>query len=135
METWQEVFTEKIPKDTYQIKMTNGEENGLVIELYNNHTSVFVKFGIVLAVRMLDEGLAQEDVYSDKAIAKYKTDNFSNIIYEVHNGEFLRQVDKISRGYSRALNAKHYVLVAQNYNVDIIAEWEPIIEIVLNNEG
>ena len=31
--------------------------------------------------------------------------------------------------YGEALNLKHYVVITQNYNIDIVTEWEPTIEI------
>ena len=35
----------------------------------------------------------------------------------------------IADGYGAVLNLKHYVVITQNYNIDIITEWEPTIEI------
>ena len=43
--------------------------------------------------------------------------------------EFLEQINQISDGYGEALNLKHYVVITQNYNIDIVTEWEPTIEI------
>ena len=39
------------------------------------------------------------------------------------------QINQISDGYGEALNLKHYVVITQNYNIDIATEWEPTIEI------
>ena len=122
MESWKEVFTGKIPKAVYQLQMINGEEQGLEIELSSANVRVLIKFGIVQAVRMLDEGIVQEKLYSDAAIKKYKDDNFSNVIYEVQHGEFAGQISEISGGYGEILGLKHYVLITQNYNIDIVTE-------------
>ena len=130
MERWQEVFVGKIPKGTYQMQILNGEKQGLVIELFSKHTHVIIKFGMVQAVRMLDEGIVQSNLYSDAEIKKYKKDNFENVIYEVKDGEFGKQIYEISDGYGELLNLKHYVVISQNYNVDIVTEWEPEIEIL-----
>ena len=62
-------------------------------------------------------------------IRKYKDNDFQNIIYEVQDGEFSEQINQISDGYGEALNLKHYVVITQNYNIDIVTEWEPTIEI------
>lgn len=129
MEKWQEVFIGKIPKELYQMQLINGEKQGLTIELSNNHTCVVIKFGIVQAVRMLDEGIVQSNLYCDNEIKKYRVDNFQNVIYEVQEGEFGKQINQISNGYGELLDLKHYVVITSNYNVDIITEWEPIIEI------
>lgn len=130
MERWEEVFIGKIPKAVYQMKMVNGEEQGLIIELTSTNVCVMIKFGMVQAVRMLDEGIVQGDLYSDTEIKRYKDDNFSNVIYEIQQGEFAKQINKISGGYGEILNLKHYVLITQNYNVDIVTEWKPTIEVL-----
>ena len=129
MEKWQEVFIGKIPKGIYQTQLINGEKQGLTIELSNDHTCVVIKFGIVQAVRMLDEGIVQSNIYCDSEIKKYKDDNFRNVIYEVQEGEFGKQINQISEGYGEYLNLRHYVVITLNYNIDIITEWEPTIEI------
>ena len=129
MEKWQEVFIGKIPKAFYQIQLTNGENQGLTIELSSKQVRVMIKFGVVQAVRMLDEGIVQGILYPDNEIKKYKDNGFQNVIYEVREGEFGKQVTDISNGYKEFLNLKHYVVITQNYNVDIVTEWEPTIEI------
>ena len=85
---------------------------------------------MVQAVRMLDEGIVQNGLYSDTEIKRYKGDNFSNVIYKVQHGEFSKQINQISDGYGEILDLKHYVVITQNYNVDIVTEWEPTIEIL-----
>lgn len=130
MEKWQEVFTGKIPKAVYQIQLLNGEKQGLIIELSGNQIRVMIKFGMVQAVRMLDEGIVQSNLYSDNEIKKYKDNNFQNVIYEVQAGQFGKQVNEISNGYGEVLNLRHYVVINQNYNIDIVTEWEPTIEIL-----
>ena len=129
MESWKEIFIGKIPKAVYQLQMINGEEQGLEIELTSTNVRVLIKFGIVQAVRMLNEGIVQGELYSDAEIKKYKDDNFSNVIYEVQQGEFAGQISEISGGYGEILGLKHYVLITQNYNIDIVTEWEPVIEV------
>ncbi len=57
MERWKEVFIGTIPKAVYQMQLINGEMQGLTIELLSSHTHATIHFGIVQAVRMLDEEL------------------------------------------------------------------------------
>lgn len=128
MEKWKEVFVGAIPKAVYQMQLINGEKQGLIIELSSSHTCVIINFGIAQAVRMLDEGIVQCNLYSDKEIKKYKDNDFQNIIYEVQDGEFAEQIKQISDGYGKILNLKHYVVVTQNYNIDIVTEGEPTIQ-------
>lgn len=130
MERWKEIFAGKIPKGVYQLQLVNGEKQGLLIGLSNNYVNVNIKFGIVQAVRMLDEGIVQHNLYSDTEIEKYKNNNFENVIYEVQSGNFGEQINEISGDYGKILDLKHYVVITQNYNIDIVTEWEPIIEIL-----
>ena len=129
MEKWKEVFGGIIPKAVYQVQLINGEKQGPTIKLSSSQTCVMINFGMVQAVRMLDEGIVQSNLYSENEIRKYKDNDFRNIIYEVQDGEFSEQINQISDGYGEALNLKHYVVITQNYNIDIVTEWEPTIEI------
>ena len=129
MEKWKEVFVGTIPKAVYQVQLINGEKQGLIIELSSSQTCVMINFGMVQAVRMLDEGIVQSNLYSENETQKYKDNDFQNIIYEVQDGEFAEQINQISDGYGEVLNLKHYVVITQNYNIDIITEWEPTVEI------
>lgn len=130
MENWHEVFIGQIPKELYQMQLINGEKQGLTIELSSARVCVIIKFGVVQAVRMLDEGIVQRDLYSDSEIKRYKEDGFSNVIYEVQEGEFGKQINQIADGYGKYLNLRHYVVITQNYNVDIITGWEPTVEVL-----
>lgn len=129
MERWKEVFVGTIPKAVYQMQLINGEKQGLTIELSSSHICIMINFGMVQAVRMLDEGIVQSNLYSDNEIQRYKDNDFQNIIYEVQDGEFAEQINQISNGYGEVLNLKHYVVITQNYNIDIVTEWKPTIEI------
>lgn len=129
MEEWKEVFKGKIPNSTYITKMTHGEETGLIIELQSKDNKVSIFFGEVRAIRMLDEGIVQEGVYSDSQIEKYRVKKFENVIYEVTDGEFKRQIEECAGGYAEFLDLKHYVIITLSFNIDIVSEWEPTIEV------
>ena len=130
MENWNVVFDGIIPQDNYQTQIINGEAKGLIIELKSNNHHVIMNFGVVQAIRMLDEGIVQNELYSYNEVEKFKKDGFKNVIYEVTGGEFAKQIQNISDGYWESLDAKHYVVITQNYNIDIITEWEPEINIL-----
>ena len=129
MEKWKEAFVGIVPQGNYQTKITNGEDKGLVIELRSNNNIIILNFGIIQAVRMLDEGIVQKGLYLDREVECFKKDGFKNVIYEVVDGEFSKQVENIADGYWETLDAKHYVIITQNYNIDIITECEPEINI------
>lgn len=130
MENWKEVFVGIIPQENYQTQIANGEDKGLILELKSNSNHVILNFGVVQAIRMLDEGIVQKELYSYSGLEKLKKDGFKNVIYEVIGGEFAKQIQSISDGYWETLDAKHYVVITQNYNIDIITEWEPKINIL-----
>ena len=62
MENWNVVFDGIIPQDNYQTQITNGEDKGLIIELKSNNHHVIMDFGVVQAIRMLDEGMVQNEL-------------------------------------------------------------------------
>ena len=98
MEKWEEIYKGKIPKDKYKVQITNSEERGLIIELRGIQYQAIIKFGAVQAIRMLDEGIVQDGMYSDKEIEKYRKQDFENVIYELTDGEFEKTIRKISAG-------------------------------------
>lgn len=125
MEKWIEVYKGMIPNDNYKVWLTNSEEKGLDIELRGNNNCVKLKFGFVQAVRMLDEGIVQDGVYLESELDKYRENFFENVIYELQEGEFKEEIQKMSAGYMDAVEIKHYLLITGNFNIDIITEWEP----------
>ena len=129
MEKWIEIFKGRVPKDTYQTQVINGEKHGLIIRLLGNKHIVEIRFGIVLAIRMLDEGIVQNGIYTNEQLEKFKDHNFQNVIYEIHDGEFLKKISEISMKIVDAVDCRHYVLITENYNIDIIAQYEPAIEV------
>ncbi len=129
MEVWIEIFKGKIPDGIYQTRLVNGEEKGLVIELYNDEFCISVQFGVVQAIRMLDEGIVQTNLYSEEEIEKYKKSGFRNLVYESLGGEFRDQISRISDGYSEHFELKHYIVVTQNYCIDVLTEWEAKIDV------
>ncbi len=129
MEIWKEVYKGIIPKGYYNVKITNSEKTGLVVELEGEKSIVIIDFGYSRAMRMFDEGIVQNGVYSNDELKKYKDNKFENIIYKVENGEFNQEVSKMSFGFTDMIDVKHYILITQNFNIDIITDWEPKLEV------
>lgn len=130
MEIWKAIFPNIIPKDNYQVQLSNGRFQGLILELKGNFNCVVLKFGIVQAIRILDEGIVQNDLYSYSNLNNLKSEGFKDIIYEVTDGEFGKQIQNISCGYYDALEEKHYVIITNDYNIDVVTEWRPEINIL-----
>ena len=57
IEIWEKVFEGKIPKEKYEMLLQNGEQDGLIITLSSVRHNVFINFGAVSIIRMLDEGI------------------------------------------------------------------------------
>ncbi|MFR3730503.1 hypothetical protein [Lacrimispora sp.] len=128
MEKWQEVFENKIPKAQYEILLENGEEKGLIINLISAGFKVQLDFGAVTAFRMLDEGIALNNLFKDEHVEHFRKIGFANVIYQVTGGEFDTFVKKIGDSLYEYLELKHYVIISKNYIVEIITEWEPDIK-------
>ena len=132
IESWQKVFEGKIPKEKYEMLLQNGETKGLVINLKSPKHNVTINFGIVSAIRILDEGIALNNLFDTEQIEKFRRHRFDNTIYQILDGEFDEFVQKIGGELCSYLNFKHYVIVSLNFIVEIITEWEPNIEV--NNQ-
>ena len=130
MEIWQAVFPDIIPKENYQTQLSNGRFQGLILKLRGRFHCVVLKCGIVQAIRILDEGIVQNDLYSCSSLSNLKSEGFKDIIYEVIDGEFGKQIQNISCGYYDALEERHYVIITNDYNIDVVTEWQPDITIL-----
>ena len=131
MEQWNEIFKGYIPQGNYSVSILAGEEKGLVIKLVDGETVIHLNFGLVQAFRVVEEGLVQTQLYSDKELEKYSSNNFQNVIYELIGGQFSKQIEAVSLGYSKIINMRHFLLITQNYNIDILSEELP--EIIVKN--
>ena len=130
MEIWQAVFPDIIPKENYQTQLSNGRFQGLILKLKGRFHCVVLKFGIVQAIRILDKGIVQNDLYSCSNLSNLKSEGFKDIIYEVIDGEFGKQIQNISCGYYDTLEERHYVIITNDYNIDVVTEWQPEITIL-----
>lgn len=131
MEQWNEIFKGYIPQGNYSVSILSGEEKGLVIKLVDGETVIHLNFGLVQAFRVVEEGLVQTQLYFNKELSNYSSNNFQNVIYELVGGQFGQQMEDVSLGYSKIINMRHFLLITQNYNIDILSEGLP--EIIVKN--
>ena len=68
MEYWKEIFKDMILEDYYEVKLINGEEYGLIIKFQGKYNAFSVNFWDVNAVRMIDDGIVQTDIYSENEV-------------------------------------------------------------------
>jgi len=130
MEQWEEVLKGMIPEGKYQVLLENGEEGGLSVRLKNTDNLVYINFGVVSALRMLDEGIVLNGLFDDSQIQKYKEKDFANIIYKIENGEFSKFAKSIGDDLYEYLDLKHFVIVTLNYIIEVITRWDPQINVV-----
>ena len=90
MEVWKEYHKGEIPKGKYKAKFVFGEA-GLVVELASRDNRIVLDFGIVSAIRTFDRNILDADIYDN--IEELRKDKFSNVIYEVENGNYLNEMD------------------------------------------
>ena len=131
MEQWNEIFKGYIPQGNYSVSILAGEEKGLIIKLVDGETVIHLNFGLVQAFRVVEEGLVQTQLYFNKELSNYSSNNFQNVIYELVGGQFVQQMEDLSFGYSKIINMRHFLLITQNYNIDILSEGLP--EIIVKN--
>ena len=124
MEIWQEFFKGRIPKAIYETNIKFGEKTGLIIELLNDDT-IIIDFGNIISFRVLEEGFVQTDIYQKDEVDKYKDSGFSNVIYRVEEGKYAKYIEEIADGYMNIIDYYHFIIITQNYNVDIITEYLP----------
>lgn len=132
MEKWQEVLKNKIPQAQYKVLLQNGEEEGLIIKLISSRCNVMIKFGVVSSFRVLDEGMVLNGLFNDEQIEYFRNIGFSNVIYQITDGEFDGFLRQISGNLYECLEMKHYVIISMNYVVEVITEWEPEIQVIEN---
>lgn len=130
MEKWIEVFKNIIPNNKYSMRLSFGEENGLLIILNSkNKFNVKIDFGVIKAFRVWDEGVVINGVFSEFEISKFKQNTFSNVIYKIENGTFKKEILETLGEYSDFINLDHYIIITINYIVEVITEWTPEIKV------
>lgn len=127
MEKWEEYFKGTIPKAIYETNIRFGEKNGMILELLNDDDIITIEFGNIISFRVLEEGYVQTDVYCKKEIEKYKRGNFENVIYKVEGGKYAKDIMEIADGYLDIIDYYHFIIITQNYNIDVITAYLPEI--------
>ena len=127
MEKWRKILNDCFEGKKCETLLTISENNGLQIELSNSEKKIKIVFGNAQAIRFLDEGLVQNFLYDNVNIDGNNDISFDNIMYEITNGEFYNFINKISYGMSKELAMKHYIIITQNYNIEILTQWNPDI--------
>lgn len=128
-EIWTDSFPGKIPKQNYSAQIINGEEMGLVIQLYGQDYDAVIDFGIIAGLQIFDEGTLLHCSNNDEVL---KQNDFPSTIYLVENGAFGRYTaDCMGLELYHDMKCRQYNIVTNNYLISVISQWEPDITVQL----
>ena len=130
MENWKIYREDEIPKDFCNGNISYIEDNNPVIELENCHNGriinyIKLEFKNVYSVRVFEEGKALNKIFED--IIKFKPDRRKNVIYEVEDGDYAKEVRKIVGKKLIGTKIYQYVIMTENYFFEIVTASEPVI--------
>ena len=91
----------------------------MIIELRSKENRLILDFGITEAIRIFDRRLVDLDMYEN--IEGLKEDNFSNVIYEVEDGKYLKEANRYSGGILDIEDAKQYTVITENLYIDVVS--------------
>ncbi|MBQ7230561.1 MAG: hypothetical protein IJX04_06650 [Oscillospiraceae bacterium] len=114
------------------MQLIQGEEKGLVIHLYGQHSHVTLDFGIAQAVNILDEGvqLAPPPGVCFQNQKELHQSGFPDTLYHVENGAYAAYIQAcMSHELYEAMDLRQFNLVTLNYVVEIICFDEPTITV------
>ena len=130
MENWKIYREDEIPKDVYIGDISYVEDNNPVIKLENWHNGriinyIKLEFKNMYSVRVFEEGKALNKIFED--IMKFKPDRRKNVIYEVEDGDYAKEVRKIVGKKLIGIKIYQYVIMTENYFFEIVTASEPVI--------
>ena len=123
MENWKEYKKGVIPKGKYIAKVVCGDSHLLTVELKSDKTRIILGFGTCEATRIIERKFVDLDLYEN--IEDLKKDNFSNVIYEVEGGKYLKEVILYSAGFLDQPYVKQYTIITDNLLIDAVYLGEP----------
>ena len=124
MEKWKEYRKGEIPKGDYKAKVICGDSNFLIIELRSKENRLILDFGICDAVRIVERKFLDISLYEN--IEELKKDNFSNVIYEVEDGKYLKEIEVYSAGCLYSPGTKQFAVITENLYIDAVYLGEPL---------
>lgn len=127
-ERWKEVCRYKIPEGIYQMVSINSNRSELSIGLSGNGSCIQVKFQKALAMRMLDKKIIPDNLYPEREKGRFRTAQFKNVIYQIENGEFGDFIKENGNENVCLKDYNHYIVMSENYVVEIVAEGEPEVK-------
>ena len=123
MEVWKEYRKGEIPRGKYTAKIICGDSHLLTVELKSDKARIILEFGICEAIRIFERKFVDLDLYEN--IEDLKKDNFSNVIYEVEDGNYLKEIELYSAGVLDSTGTKQYTIITDNLFIDAVYLGEP----------
>ena len=123
MENWKEYHKGEIPRGKYKAKIVCGDSHLLTVELKSDKTRIILGFGRCEAIRISERKFVDLDMYEN--IEDLKKDNFSNVIYEVEDGNYLKEIELYSAGVLDSTGTKQYTIITDNLLIDAVYLGEP----------
>lgn len=130
-EHWEEAFLHEIPADVYSRSLIDSSGQEVRVELTGKQHTVCLRFGAVRSLRMIGKGMETSGLYSEAEIARYRENGFRNVIYQKKYGGH----DSFTVENAEPLPWKHYLLVIQDYSLEILADEEPVIEVITKTDS
>ena len=133
MENWKIYGEGIVPKGKYSGNLFYKEGVKPIIELksWNNGKIMFYvkfEFNQVYSVRVFEEGAAFNEIFED--IMKFPPDRSINVIYEVEDGDYARDVRKIVGKKLTGARIYQYVILTENYFFEVVSDSEPMITLI-----
>ena len=133
MENWKIYGEGIVPKGIYSGNLFYKEGVKPVIEIksWNNGKIMFYvkfEFNQVYSVRVFEEGAALNEIFED--IVKFPPDRRINVIYEVEDGDYAREVRKIVGKKLTGARIYQYVILTENYFFEVVSDSEPMITLI-----
>ena len=130
MENWKIYREDEIPKDVYIGDISYVEDNNPVIKLENWHNGriinyIKLEFKNMYSVRVFEEGRALNKIFED--MMKFPPDRTLNVMYEVEDGDYAKEVRKIVGKKLIGTKIHQYVIMTENYFFEIVTASEPVI--------
>ena len=130
MENWKIYREDEIPKDVYIGDISYVEDNNPVIKLENWHNGriinyIKLEFKNMYSVRVFEEGRALNKIFED--MMKFPPDRTLNVMYEVEDGDYAKEVRKIVGKKLIGTKIYQYVIMTENFFFEIVTASEPVI--------
>lgn len=132
-ESWTEVQKNVIPAGNYQIVSINSRGTDVLLTLISGGIRVEIGFQAVSVLRMLDRQFLFTKLYSESEVDRFKREHFKNVIYQLEEGALWGFAQENMENGSEALSRLHYLIVSENYNLEVLSYNEPEITVSKEN--